>query len=383
MNIQFFHESASKKNPTRLAHGALCHVIGSALHALGRVRLLVGQDTARLQQVLSAHSQDTRSAVALLRLAANLLEVDTSYHAIPAVTTAQHWEERTPEGVVFNVKSFSLFTRQWPTHGGHALLRQRGRNAVAYAQPSKTAADRFDYDYTSAELLGRAQRFSPIARSVQKWELLLFAVHASASSCKSLRDPSIRAAIESRTMLQSGSIFAQSIIVNRLFSWPRRVRLATPLVLALASVGPNLSWARSPQFDSAALLTPQPSSFAQCPQFFANGVPPAITPRPQLRELCYEAFAVLHSGTTRTPVFVAQRLNRQSVEDADEKRAKRFFTDARLPSGERAELEDYKSSGYSRGHMAPAGDMPTPTAMAQSFSLANMVPQNPQQNGGA
>lgn len=185
-------------------------------------------------------------------------------------------------------------------------------------------------------------------------------------------------------MLQSGSIFLLVLLpVNRLFSWPRHARLAAALVLFLASVSPNLSWGRSPQFDSAALLTPHPTSFAQCPQFFANGTPPAIRPQPQLRELCYEAFAVLHSGTTRTPVFVAQRLNRQSVEDADEKRAKRFFADARLPSGERAELDDYKNSGYSRGHMAPAGDMPTPSAMAQSFSLANMVPQNIQHNGGA
>jgi uncharacterized protein YecE (DUF72 family) len=42
----------------------------------------------------------------------NLVEVDTSYYAIPAVATAQHWSERTPAGFVFNVKAFSLFTGQ-------------------------------------------------------------------------------------------------------------------------------------------------------------------------------------------------------------------------------------------------------------------------------
>lgn len=98
-------------------------------------------------------------------------------------------------------------------------------------------------------------------------------------------------------MLQSDSVLfdPNAPSVNRLFSWQGRVRLGAVLVLSLAGIAiPNLSWARFPQFDSAALLTPEPTSFAQCPQFFANGTPPAITPRPQLRELCYEAFAVLN-----------------------------------------------------------------------------------------
>jgi endonuclease G len=79
-------------------------------------------------------------------------------------------------------------------------------------------------------------------------------------------------------------------------------------------------------------------------------------------------------------VFVAQRLNRRLIEDADEKRAKRFFADAL------AQWRTRRTGGLQELRIqpwAPAGDMPTPTAMVQSFSLANMVPQNAQHNVGA
>jgi uncharacterized protein YecE (DUF72 family) len=39
-----------------------------------------------------------------------LVEVDTSYYAIPAPATTRQWAERTPENFVFNVKAFRLFT---------------------------------------------------------------------------------------------------------------------------------------------------------------------------------------------------------------------------------------------------------------------------------
>ena len=123
-------------------------------------------------------------------------------------------------------------------------------------------------------------------------------------------------------------------------------------------------------------------SFSACPQFFANDRSPVLAPKPTDRALCYDAFAILHSGESKTPVFVAEKLNRAAIADADEKRTNRFFPDARLRAAERASLEDYKGSGYDRGHMAPAGDMPTARAMAQSFSLANMVPQSSELNRG-
>ncbi len=40
----------------------------------------------------------------------NLVEVDSTYYALPSERTAGLWAERTPPGFTFNIKAFSLFT---------------------------------------------------------------------------------------------------------------------------------------------------------------------------------------------------------------------------------------------------------------------------------
>ena len=125
-----------------------------------------------------------------------------------------------------------------------------------------------------------------------------------------------------------------------------------------------------------------PNDFAECLQVFANHTPPVIQNQDRLlpRALCFSGFAVMHSGRSHTPLYVAERLNKSMLQEAHLERTNKFFADARLPRAERAELDDYIDSGFDRGHMAPAADMSTNKAMAQSFSLANMIPQAPINN---
>jgi endonuclease G len=48
-----------------------------------------------------------------------------------------------------------------------------------------------------------------------------------------------------------------------------------------------------------------------------------------------------------------------------------------------AQLEDYRGSGYDRGHLCPAGDMKLNlTSMSESFYLSNMSPQEKNFNAG-
>lgn len=59
------------------------------------------------------YPREAKSAEARLRYYATqfpLVEIDSTYYALPAERTAQLWAERTPQRFVFNVKAFRLFT---------------------------------------------------------------------------------------------------------------------------------------------------------------------------------------------------------------------------------------------------------------------------------
>ena len=128
------------------------------------------------------------------------------------------------------------------------------------------------------------------------------------------------------------------------------------------------------------------SSAEDCSSFFVQGKKPIITKtamQKMSRELCYTEFAVMHSGITRTPLWTAEYLTPAKMLLAEKlPRKDDFHAEKLLPENERAELSDYENSGYDRGHLAPANDMPDSISQKESFSLANMVPQYKSVNRG-
>ena len=134
----------------------------------------------------------------------------------------------------------------------------------------------------------------------------------------------------------------------------------------------------------AALIAVPSVAFGDCRAHFAGGVEPRsitapATERPHL--LCFTSYAVLESGATRTAVWSAESLTRDHILAARElTRDNTFHAEEAIAHDDRAELGDYARSGWDRGHMTPSGDMPDVQSQAESFSLANMIPQAPKNN---
>ncbi len=108
-----------------------------------------------------------------------------------------------------------------------------------------------------------------------------------------------------------------------------------------------------------------------CPQHTRYGLP---STGPTL--LCRTGYALSHNSRRKVPDWVAYHVSRQKLSYGKVPRSNDFRADTDLPPGRRAELSDYRGSGYDRGHMAPAAVMKwSRQAMSESFLLSNIAPQ--------
>lgn len=99
----------------------------------------------------------------------------------------------------------------------------------------------------------------------------------------------------------------------------------------------------------------------------------------RLRKL---ALDISYSPQHKQAQWVAYELGPEQLRNCVD-RSNRFQPDPELSYEDSAQLSDYSSSGYDRGHLSPAADNKwTAKAMQESFLLSNISPQPPRFNQG-
>ncbi|XP_056375615.1 nuclease EXOG, mitochondrial isoform X2 [Hyla sarda] len=97
----------------------------------------------------------------------------------------------------------------------------------------------------------------------------------------------------------------------------------------------------------------------------------------------YTSHALSYDQSKKTPRWVIEHLTKERIVGIADRKDCRFKPDPNIPQIFSATNEDYLHSGWSRGHMAPAGNSKYSTeAMAETFYLSNIVPQNYENNAG-
>jgi endonuclease G len=95
----------------------------------------------------------------------------------------------------------------------------------------------------------------------------------------------------------------------------------------------------------------------------------------------HSAITIGYNEDHEVPQWVAYVLRKEHLRDCFD-RSENFREDVTVRTGS-ALPTDYRSSGYDRGHIAPAGDMKwSKQAMEESFYMSNITPQSPGMNRG-
>ncbi len=127
------------------------------------------------------------------------------------------------------------------------------------------------------------------------------------------------------------------------------------------------------------LITPDETPVSTSSGYVAGLELPA--PRPGDVIVTHTGYTLSYNEEHEQPNWVAYELTPAEVYGAED-RGDNFRIDPTIATGS-ATLDDYRSSGYDRGHLIPAADLKwSAEAMSDSFYMSNMSPQAPQFNRG-
>lgn len=109
-------------------------------------------------------------------------------------------------------------------------------------------------------------------------------------------------------------------------------------------------------------------------------IPEMVSDAPE-QVISYLGYTLSYNNETRLPNWVAYELTAEEAE-GENPRKDRFRQDPQA-YGPQGDKDDYKHSGWDRGHMAPAGDFKwSEEAMDETYYFTNICPQNTQLNTG-
>ena len=173
---------------------------------------------------------------------------------------------------------------------------------------------------------------------------------------------------KSKKNKKKGKKSRRSVKTQNFVSLSRTSSKSSPSISPLAKV-PTIG-------KTSATVVPQQAANA----LLSVGVPKGVSNQ----VVNYKAIRVNFNPSLRIPNCVAYELTATMVSMADapgheNRKSYNYAKDAQVKSC--PENWEYRGSGYSRGHMAPAMDMRwDKTAMAQCFYMTNMCPQDTKLN---
>ncbi len=88
-------------------------------------------------------------------------------------------------------------------------------------------------------------------------------------------------------------------------------------------------------------------------------------------------YIVAYDGRTKTALWVYEELTKESITGSVKRDKFQFRQDPDIPPSIQPSKEDYKRSGFDRGHLAPFADHRSSEAEAkETFYLSNISPQS-------